>query len=147
MPKSSRRPTSTASRWCSPACVTSGISSTVILSGAHGLGGEGARRQRREQLPSGSLSPQAFRAGPLNITVQEEEFRAVILAPWPHSRSARKPGVRHPTVASAPSADRLQYSPGRVGSLRATVFFVARRLPTLPGKRHSNRSPCRDPLL
>jgi hypothetical protein len=31
---------------------------------------------------------------------------------------------------------RFEYSPGRVGSLKATVFFVALRLLTLPGERY-----------
>jgi hypothetical protein len=33
---------------------------------------------KKAQLPSGFLSPQAVGAGPVNITVQEDEFRVAI---------------------------------------------------------------------
>jgi len=45
-----------------------------MLTGAHGVGGWEAWGQRGEQLPPGFPSPHAVSAGPVNITVQEDEF-------------------------------------------------------------------------
>jgi len=70
--------------------------------------GMGSLKATKTQLPSGFPSPLPLTLG-----------RSTSWAP----------------VASALCVDLLQYSPGGVRSLLATVFFVAGRLLTLPGER------------
>src|SRR6266851_87276 len=92
----------------------------------------------KTQLPSGFLSPQALDVGPLNITVKEGQVPTdsprsggLIRARRPENRvSNTRPYHRCRDVY------RCEYSPGRVRSLKATVFFVALRLLTLPGERY-----------
>src|SRR5260370_39131463 len=57
---------------------------------------------------------------------------------WPLSRpSAGNSSFQHPPRTFwRRDVDRYEYSPGRVRSLKATVFFVALRLLTLPGERY-----------
>src|SRR5260370_27611629 len=58
---------------------------------------------------------------------------------WPLSRpSAGNSSFQHPPRTFwRRDVDRYEYSPGRVRSLKATVFFVALRLLTLPGERYT----------
>ena len=57
----------------------------------------------KAQLPSGFLSPHAVSAGPLNITVQEDEFRGLILeAPHPSGRALPQTGQNHCAEMLAP---------------------------------------------
>jgi hypothetical protein len=85
-----------------------------------------ASRERRGSSLEAFLSPWAFRAGPLNITVREDELRRAIrgrVASF--ALIGRKTAC--PTLASSISTvmlivDRFECSPGRVKSLKVTYM-------------------------
>ena len=112
--------------------------STVNLTGSQGLGEREASRQRRT---SNSCLDASLPPGPSRWAVQHH--CAGKRLPKSHPRSGGLFRTRRPENRVANShqyrqhrdVDRFECSSGSVRSLKATAFFVALRLLTLPGER------------
>ena len=92
----------------------------------------------KAQLPSGFLSPQAVSAGPVNITVQEDEFRVAIFAGWPHCtcRPENRVSNTRPVSFGAVMLTGASARPEAWGASRQLRLYVALRLPTPPDERY-----------